>query len=358
VTATPTPIRRREQITPEWLTAVLRADGSIGAGRITAIQGRTVGNGLMGVCVRCSLTLEDAPEGAPTSVIVKLAAEEDSTRAFMANTGYRNELCFYQHLAPTLTVRAPYCSFAESDDDWFTLVLEDLSPAEAGDQLVWCSPDQVARAVLESVGLHAPRWGDPQLLSHPCLNGNAGFRGEELQAGLAAVIPGFLERYGDALDATQVDFYERLARGAAAWFRARPAPVTLSHGDYRPDNLLFGTAEGGPPVAVVDWQGLALGSGLSDVGFVVGGALDIEERRTHESSLLHDYHAAMRAAGVERSWDDTFDDYRRSLLSGLLTTIFGAMYGVRTERGDEMFRSMARRHAQQVLDAGADEFLT
>ncbi len=74
--------------------------------------------------------------------------------------------------------------------------------------------------------------------------------------------------------------------------------------------------------------------------------------------MLRDYHEAMRAAGVERTWDDTWDDYRRSLLSGLLTTIFGAMYGVRTERGDEMFRSMARRHAQQVLDAGADEFLT
>jgi hypothetical protein len=357
VTTTPTPIRRRDEITPEWLTVVLQADGSIGAGRVAGIEGRLVGNGLMGVCVRCSLTLDGAPETAPTSVIVKLAAEEDSTRAFMASTGYRNELCFYQHLAPTLTVRAPRCSYAASDDDWFTLVLEDLAPAEAGDQLVGCTPDQVTLAVLESVGLHAPRWADPELLAHPCLAGHTAFRGEDLQAGLAAVIPGFLERYSDALDDEQVDFYERLATCAAAWFGARPAPVTLSHGDYRPDNLLFGTTEGGPPVAVVDWQGLSLGSGLSDVGFVIGGALDVEERRTHETAMLREYRSAMRAAGVDRSWDATWDDYRRSLLSGLLTTIFGAMYGVRTDRGDEMFRSMGRRHAQQVLDAGADEFL-
>jgi hypothetical protein len=351
------PIRRRDEITPDWLTSVLQADGSIGTGRVVEIEGHTVGNGLMGVCVRCDLSVEGAADGGPTSVVVKLAAEEDATRAFMANTGYRNELCFYQHLAPTLTVRAPRCSFAASDDDWFTLVLEDLAPAAPGDQLVGCSPDQVALAVRESVGLHAPRWGDPALLAHPCFAGSAAFRGEELQAGLAAAIPGFLERYSDALDDAQVDFYERLAAGAAGWFHARPAPVTLAHGDYRPDNLLFGTAEGGPPVAVVDWQGLSLGSGLADVGFIVGGALEVDERRRHEEALLRDYRAAMQAAGVDRSWDETWDDYRRSLLSGLLTTIFGAMYGIRTDRGDAMFRSMARRHSQQVLDAGADEFL-
>ena len=37
-----------------------------------------------------------------------------------------------------------------------------------------------------------------------------------------------------------------------------------------------------------------------------------------------------------------------------MTTIFGAMYGVRSERGDEMFVIMGGRHARQILDLGVD----
>jgi hypothetical protein len=353
----PTLIRTSAEITPAWLTSVLRADGALGGGRVVDLDATFVGNGLMGVCVRAGLRTEGASDGAPTSVVVKLAAEDDDTRAFMGQVGYRNELCFYQHLAPTLAVRSPRCSFAAIEGDWFTLVLEDLAPAQPGDQLVGLTVEQVRLAVHELVGLHAPRWGDPELLAHPCLVASRAFGPDELQAGLAAVIPGFLERYADALTPEQVDFYARLAKGAATWMRARPEPTTVIHSDYRPDNLLFGTPAGGPPVAVVDWQGLGLGSGTADVGFIVGGALAVEERRTHEDALLREYHAALVAAGVDQSWERCRDDYRASLLSGLLTTIFGAMYGTRTDRGDAMFRSMAHRHAQQVLDLGADSLL-
>ena len=54
---------------------------------------------------------------------------------------------------------------------------------------------------------------------------------------------------------------------------------------------------------------------------------------------------------------DCWDDYGRSLLSALMTTIFGAMYGARTERGDEMFVVMGGRHARQILDLGVDQLL-
>jgi hypothetical protein len=40
-----------------------------------------------------------------------------------------------------------------------------------------------------------------------------------------------------------------------------------------------------------------------------------------------------------------------------MTTIFGAMYGVRSERGDEMFVIMGGRHARQILDLGVDRLL-
>jgi aminoglycoside phosphotransferase (APT) family kinase protein len=129
------------------------------------------------------------------------------------------------------------------------------------------------------------------------------------------------------------------------------------HSDYRPDNLLFSHEET-PSVAVVDWQGFSRGSAMSDVSFLIGNALAPDVRRAHEEELVRAYHAELAASGVASyPFDECWDDYARSLLSALLTTIFGAMYGARTERGDRMFELMGARHARQILDLGADRFL-
>jgi hypothetical protein len=352
-------LRSPADVHADWLTEALRADGLLHVARVVDFDVEPIGAGLMGTCVRFILTLDHDEPGAPRSVVGKFAAEDEQARAFMASTGYRNEVCFYQHFARRLSVRSPRCSFAAIDDDgWFTLLLEDMAPAVPGDQLAGCSVEQVEDALRELVGLHAPLWGDLALAEHGCFASNRRVDPELFATGLSASIPGFLERYAPALDAPAVDFYERLARGAPHWFRARPAPTTLVHSDYRPDNLLFGAIEGGRKVAVVDWQGLGYGSGPADVGFLVGNALTVADRRAHETRLVREYHAQLTLARVAAyDWDQCWHDYRASLLSPMLTTIFGAMYGIRTERGDRMFELMAQRHATQILDLGADEFL-
>ena len=97
---------------------------------------------------------------------------------------------------------------------------------------------------------------------------------------------------------------------------------------------------------------------MSDVSFVIGNALAPDVRRAHEERLVRGYHGALVATGVSSySFEECWDEYAGSLLSALLTTIFGAMYGMRTERGDRMFELMGARHARQILDVGADRFL-
>jgi hypothetical protein len=92
---------------------------------------------------------------------------------------------------------------------------------------------------------------------------------------------------------------------------------------------------------------------LDPCGTVLGVA-----RRAHEEQLVRSYHDALVAAGVTSyPFDECWDEYACSLLSALLTTIFGAMYGARTERGDRMFEVLGARHARQILDLGGDRFL-
>jgi hypothetical protein len=216
----------------------------------------------------------------------------------------------------------------------------------------------VYAAARELAGLHAPLWDAPELETHACFADRGSVEPELLVAGLRAVVPGFLDRYGAAFAPDEVAFYERFGESAGSWFAARPAARSLVHSDYRPDNLLFSPDASAPEVAVVDWQGFSRGCAMSDVSFVIGNALAPEVRRAHEERLVRAYHEALVAAGVSSySFAACWDEYACSLLSALLTTIFGAMYGARTERGDRMFELMGARHARQILDLDADRFL-
>jgi hypothetical protein len=214
--------------------------------------------------------------------------------------------------------------------------------------------------VQELVGLHAPLWDAPVLHEHPQFAGTGGLADPTVLAGaLQAVVPGFVERYGPEFTPDEVDFYERLTTSARGWIEARPQAHSLVHSDYRPDNLMFGSdADGSPAVAAVDWQGFGKGCALSDVSFIVGNALTADDRRAHEERIVRDYHDALVRAGVDGyPWEDCWIDYGHSLLSALMTTIFGAMYGIRTDRGDAMFVIMGGRHARQILDLGVDSVL-
>ncbi len=355
-------LRSHHEVTPAVLTDVLRRaewlpdDASVVDAAVT-----TIGAGQMGICARYDLRLDHEVAEAPTSVVGKFAAEDEQARRFMASSGYPNEVCFYRDFASQVRIRIPRCAYAAIDGDgWFTLLLEDLTPMRPGDQLRGCTVAQVEAAVQELVGLHAPRWDSPVLHEHPQFSGTSGLADPNVLAGaLQAVVPGFIERYGASFAPDEVDFYERLTNSARGWIEARPEGRSLVHSDYRPDNLMFGTdADGHPTVAAVDWQGFGKGCALSDVSFVVGNALTRDDRRANEERIVRGYHDALVAAGVDDyPWDECWDEYGRSLLSALMTTIFGAMYGVRSERGDEMFVMMGGRHARQILDLGVDALL-
>ena len=133
----------------------------------------------------------------------------------------------------------------------------------------------------------------------------------------------------------------------------------MQHGDYRLDNMLFRTADDSDPLAVVDWQTVVWGPPLADASYFLGAGLVPEERREHERALLRVYYDALHARGVEGlTWERCWSDYRRYAFSGFLMAVAASMLVVQTERGDEMFLTMARRHGTQIVDLEAAEFLT
>lgn len=344
-------------LTGDRLTDLLadRLDGAA----ITAVEQTPVGTGQMGDCVRLAIAY-DRPVALPATLVAKLPSTDETSRATgAALRSYEIEVNCYRSVLPTLEIRVPHCFHAHYEPETadFLLLLEDVAPACQGDQLTGCTADQAAVAVGELPGLHAPRWGDPALEGLEWLHRSTDESAAFLSTLVSGMLPGFCERYADRLDGDIVKLAERMTQNLGTLLADRPRPWTVTHGDYRPDNLLFGTTEDAPPVVVVDWQTGVLGPGVADLSYLVGGGLVEDDRRSCEPDLVRLYQDGMRARGVDLVWDDLWAQYRRHSFGGLVMAIVASMLVERTARGDEMFITMARRHGRHALDLEATDFL-
>lgn len=350
-----------DDVGPAWLTDVLRSAG-VASGEVVSVGAQRIGAGKVGDNVRFTLTWSPPGSGPPT-VVGKFPSPDPMSRAAGVTLGnYEREVHFYAEIAATVSVRAPACHFVALDNATgdFVLVLADLAPATVGDQVTGCTTTEAAAAVDELVGLHAPRWADPTLTSYgewlgPRLVGG----GDTLADAWRMMLPGFLERFAGRLDATTVSVAERFVDVVDEWVRPLDAPLTLTHNDYRLDNLLFGVdpADGATTCAVVDWQTIGLGPGVADVSYVLGAGLLPDDRRRNERDLLARYVEGLAAAGIDLGGDDAWWQYRRTAPAGLVMAVFASTVVGPGERSDEMFLAMANRHATQMADLGVPDLL-
>ena len=349
-------------LTPEWITAALHAAGLGRGGRVAAATCDPVGTGQMARSFRFRLEWTGDPGNAPRSVVAKLPSDDPTSRATGAMHGaYRKEVRFYQEIARTVGIRTPRCWYAEIDDggEHFALLLEDVVPAVQGDQLAGCSVEQAALALDELAKLHAPHWGDPALERLDFLADPPTERARVIHAIYEAVWPGFRQRYEGRLEPRLMALAERFGPRCGDWVLGTRSLSTVTHGDYRLDNMLFGITGGAaPPLAVVDWQTTSRGLGTADASYFLGAGLRVENRRRHERDLLRAYHERLGSLGVTGySFEECWQDYRYTAFAGVVMAVIAPMLVEQTPRGDDMFMAMASRHAEHALDLDAEDLL-
>ena len=346
-------------VTAEWLTAVLAHAGALPGGAVAGFEVAAIGTGSVGCTLRYRLRYAPGSAPGPAAVVVKFAAEQEASRAAgIATHSYENEVGFYRDLAATVRIRRPRCYHAAVTPGTadVVVVLEDLAPAAQGDQLTGCDAIDARLAMTEAARLHGPRWGDPDLAEVPWLAG--GESSISVADFYRAVWDGFVDRYRPALVPEAVAAGEALGAGLDGWTAHRPAAPTITHGDFRVDNMMFAGAGQGRELTVVDWQTVGLGAGTADVAYFLGGSLPPELRRATESQLLGRYRDALAEYGISYPADACWADYRRHSWGGLVMAVVAGMLVSRTERSDAMFVTMANRHAIQARDLGAAEFLS
>ena len=346
------PVRDLSSLTPAFWEQVF------GAG-VTAREAKRIGEGMIGANYR--VVLASKRPGVPHSVVVKLPSPGAESRAAgIAHRTYEREAKFYMHLADSVDVRRPACHWVEFNEAThdFVLVLEDMAPAVPGNQIEGCSTDEAHRAVVEMAALHGPRWDDPALHDVDWLQRRSSSADAEfLQAAYCHLLPAFMGVYGKYLTGEQRLLAEAFGPRLASWLESRGTVLTLCHGDYRLDNLLFGAAEGGPPVTVVDWQTPNHGPASVDVAYFLGGAVAPETRRSIEADIVTDYLAALARYGIVIDRSVFERDYVHATFAGLVMAVVASMVVTPTERGEAMFAAMATRAVQHALDLDSFDLL-
>ncbi len=352
-----------DEITPAWLTDNLRAAGVIGDD-ITVTAAKTdpvaAGIGFMGEIAPFDLTY-DGDTDAPTRMVAKIPTNDEVIRGLLAPAQvFEREARFYNDVAPMLGDLVPDCYFVGCDvdnDDYF-LLMEDLGANRCGDQAAGCSIDDATAALTALAKFHAMFWENDALAAiewMPPMDDPGMKIGEIIYGGS---LDGFKAVFADAIDPKCADLIDRFGANVPQLLdRMAAMPNTISHFDFRLDNLFFGD-DGA--VQMIDFQTSAKGGGVYDVGYLLSQSVNTEDRRGNEGDLLRTYHDTLVAEGVGGySFDQLKHDYRIATLYSWVIPVFAVgSLDTSSDRAMELWTNVIGRAQAAMLDHDCAEFLT
>lgn len=356
-------ITRPDEVSPEWMTRALKRAGHLAKGKVVSLEHRIIGTGKMGDNARFTLRYEHESADAsktllgPKTVVGKFPAADETARVMAGAQGaYYNEVMFYRHLAGRTAMRTPliYANEISDDRQAFTLLMEDLAPAEPGSQLVGATLEQTRLAMCEAAKLAAAFYGDEPVgdydyVMSPARDGGGALAQEYLQQ----MWPTFLERFGHAIDTPCREFGARYVNVHNHFANRFQGPKTLAHGDFRSENILFH----GDRCCTVDWQTAMETSPVTDIAYFLGSSTEVEDRRNWERDIIREYSEQLACHGVDLGFDECWTQYREQAMHGLMITILGASFSSPEERSDAMFRTLLQRQLQHCIDLDAGDFL-
>lgn len=304
-----------DEITADWLTSVLNAQGLAPNG-VQSCDVELLGGeqGMTGQLTRLRIRYQHDRPGLPATLITKFSAADPAARAVINALGhYEREVRFYEDLSSRTPVPTPHCYYSHLDSETgFTLlVLEDLANAHNGNSIAGCSVDEVARVLSPLAMLHATWWQAADLAHASWLRLRFLLAPEAMVAAFSDAWPSFLQKLSIPITSQITEMGDWIGQNlqAAATTLFDSGPRTLIHNDVQADNLFFDEAD--EEVILIDWQMATYANCVIDVAGWIRGQLEPEIRRTTESQLLRLYHDALVANGVQ---DYTFEqcmvDYR------------------------------------------------
>jgi hypothetical protein len=328
--------------------------------RVTGVEHEALGDGegFMGRIFRLHLDVDPPEPDAPRTLVAKLPTGIAENRAVGELVGaYEREILFYDDLASSLPLRTPRAYYSAMDDggsserdEWgaavidkwpmwairlvmllvtwlakrrtrrYVLLLEDFGSAGTGNQVAGCSSEVAAEVLTQIAHVHAKYWRSPELDKTHWLR-RSDLNPRTLHSMFLKNAPGFRRSFGERAPEGFEAGLVWLERHAVELLRAlyTTSPETLLHCDLRLDNVILPVGDRvDEPLVFFDWQLAGRGPGAYDVAYFLSGALAADASREAVLDLVHGYHAALVASGVDDyPLDDCIRDYHRGLLAVL-----------------------------------------
>jgi len=296
-----------DEITPAWLAEAIGhpVDGA-------EIEQIGAGIGVSSALYRVRLT----GSGCPETVVVKLPAlSEEAVFTSTVLRMYLREAAFFTQLAHQAPLRVPAChhSTIDTETSQFVIVMEDLGELRVVDQVKGMELADAEQAIDGLAAWHATWWGKALELAE---------RGLTVSLGdpiYKAVLPMVFAEGWEKIT-KELSIPEAIQEVGPRWTDAMPGllddlatePTTMTHGDWRADNLLF---EPDGSVAALDFQLIGTGRATYDLAYFITQSLDPADASKHEQALFERWRAAVEAAGVDPADNATaWADYRKAAL--------------------------------------------
>jgi len=350
-------VRAHSDITAGWTEAVLRGSGALEDGvSVTGVTTERIaeGVGLLSVIQRVRPTYS-GPTSAPASLVVKYPTD-DAAQRFTADAlaFYVREIVFYRDFAAGAPFRTARCHAhgIAGDSTDFTVVLEDIGGLRPLNQLEGIGLADATVLIGKLADFHAMWWESPRI---PAMQEHFRPISNEIydlvlpslwDAGWAAV----LEHTPEIVPA-ELAHVGGLWSQKTSWMLAQMmAPMTVLHGDYRADNLMFDGAE---PV-VLDFQIVGTGSGVYDLGYFVSQSIASEVRSGRDDELFTAYLGRLASHGIDVDRDEAWRQYRIATAFCLIYSVTNyPQYPTMNDRGRALLRDMLSRSLRAVADIDA-----
>jgi aminoglycoside phosphotransferase (APT) family kinase protein len=339
-------------LSEEWLVKTLVEQNRYEGGSIQSIKTQPMGEGIGQTGEFCKVLIR-THTGQEEIMFLKMRAPiEGMHQVALRYRMYENEMRFYKELAAKLEVRTPEVFYADynSETESVALLMEFMEGWHSPDQISGASHEQASLAVKEISKISAPYWNRTHEL--PWL---PSMKAEHLWATISDVKACekiFYDRFGSELSISRDDFGNIIDSWPTILTSLSEGTLTLTHYDYRIENLFFSSNES--EIAVIDWQLLASVRPSWDFTYLIVTNIDTDLRRTHQQEYIDLYLSGLQERGIDYSEAELREDMKWTLLGlSVIPVIGGSNFDAGNERSFELFKTIAVHHFETVGDFDA-----
>jgi len=320
-----------EQLTPEWMTSILKNKGYLSNGKVTKIIKKNTRETLTAGVYFLELKFSNDAQTKPASpeIVVKISKPND-------NKG-KHEVNYYNFVAEDMNnMPVPICyDAAYSEETSSHIILENISDThrEVSDWGWPLSPSkQYCEKAIDCLAeLHAFWWDHPKLkdlTKYTSVFYNwtmASFNENEILSWFKdqnKYLKQFLEFLENKISDKRIELFKTVFSlyPQLAYERITKENITVTHGDAHFYNFFYpkDIANEKLKAYLIDWQFWSLGIGGQDLAYMIGMFLSPEIRTRIEKEFIKRYHNNLVKFGVKNySWDECWYDYKFVVLLNL-----------------------------------------